>query len=216
VKSFIVLSILLIVLFSVGLSAQEFEEEPAVLQFDAGIGAGIGIAFEKDIFKTEVEKVKASPEVIFNISMHYIVNDHLSFGFLLEGYTQTINDVLVILQSGQPKYENFDLACNNIGADARWTFSTGMFEPYGFAAINLVTGSMQNSDLGNLTMSGLSFGGGLGTKFNFAENWAAQLEAFGFFGTAKWKQKVFTNSANASFNPSHAGLTLGIVFRWGD
>ncbi|MDP3682424.1 MAG: hypothetical protein Q8S01_00685, partial [Ignavibacteria bacterium] len=81
--------------------------------------------------------------------------------------------------------------------------------------VNLVSGSLQNSDLGNLNLSGISFGGGLGTKLNFSRNWAVSVEAFGYFGSAKWKQKVFTNSTGTSFNPGQAGATIGVVYRWG-
>ncbi|MDP3149513.1 MAG: outer membrane beta-barrel protein [Ignavibacteria bacterium] len=194
--------------------SQSFDEEENLERYEFSFGLGTGTAFETDIFKTDAAKVKASPEPLINLSMHYTMDENLSFGFLLEGYAQTINNIPVIIK-GETKLEKFDLACDNIGLDVRWTFSRSKFEPYGFIAINLVTGSLQNDDLGNLTMTGMSFGGGLGAKLNFSKHWAASVEAVGFFGTAKWKQKIFTNSSGTSFNPGHAGATIGVVYRWG-
>ncbi|MCK9425321.1 MAG: outer membrane beta-barrel protein [Ignavibacteriaceae bacterium] len=212
--------VLFLFLFSISITIkilpQSLVNEQSLQKFEVSVGFGSGTAFENDIFKTEIEKVKASPEAIINFAMHYIIDPNLSFGFLLEGYTQTVGDVAVTLPSGELKNETFDLACINIGVDGRWTFSRGSFEPYGFASINLVNGTLQNNFLGNLSMTGVSIGGGLGTKLNFSQHWAVAIEAIGFLGTAKWKQKVFTNSTGTSFNPSHAGLTLAIVYRWGD
>ena len=194
--------------------AQSFEDEENLTRYEFSFGLGTGVAFESDIFKTDVEKVKAEPSPLINLAIQYTIDENLSFGFLLEGYAQSIHNIPVIIK-GETKLEKFSLAVDNIGLDVRWTFSRGKFEPYGFVAANLVTGSLQNDDLGNLKMSGMSFGGGVGTKLNFSEHWGASIEAVGFFGTAKWEQKVFTNSTGTNFNPGHTGFTIGVVYRWG-
>jgi len=195
--------------------SQAFDDEDNLARYEFSFGLGTGIAFETDVFKTDAEKVKAEPSPLINMALHYTIDENLSFGFLLEGYAQTISNIPVIIK-GVSKLAKFDLSVNNIGLDVRWTFSRGKFEPYGFVAVNLVTGSLQNDDLGNLKMNGMSFGGGLGTKLNLSEHWAASIEAVGFIGTAKWKEKVFTNSTGTNFNPGHAGFTIGVVCRWGD
>lgn len=212
-KVFCTLFIVSFLLFQAFNFAQSSEEEDFLETYEFSFGLGTGVAFETDVFKTDADKVKAEPSPLLNIAMHYTVDKNLSFGFLIEGYAQTINNIPVII-SGTSKTEKFDLAVDNIGLDVRWTFSRNKFEPYGFVALNLVTGSLQNDDLGTLKMSGMSFGGGAGTKLNFSQHWAAVLEAVGFFGTAKWKQKVFTNSTGTNFNPGHAGFTIGISYRW--
>lgn len=212
-KVFFTLLVVSFLLFQVLNFAQSSEEDDLLETYEFSIGLGTGVAFETDVFKTDADKIKAEPSPLINIAMHYTVDKNLSFGFLIEGYAQTINNIPVII-NGASKTEKFDLAVDNIGLDVRWTFSRSKFEPYGFVAVNLVTGSLQNDDLGNLKMSGMSFGGGIGTKLNFGQHWAAVIEAVGFFGTAKWKQKVFTNSTGTNFNPGHAGFTIGVAYRW--
>ncbi|OIO18457.1 MAG: hypothetical protein COT22_00620 [Ignavibacteria bacterium CG08_land_8_20_14_0_20_37_9] len=205
-----------LLLLSVNIHAQTIVEDQGLKRFELSVEFGSGSALENNMFKTEIDKVQASPELLFNIAMHVIVDAHLSFGFILEGYSQTIRNISVTSPDGQMKNENFDFACNNVGFDGRWTFSKGIFEPYSFLCVNLVSGSLQNSDLGKLLVEGFSLGGGVGTKLNFSESWAVAIEAIGFLGTAKWQQKVFTNSTGTSFNPSSADLTLGMVYRWGE
>ncbi len=212
-KVFFTLLAVSFLLFQVLNFAQSSEEEDFGETYEFSFGLGTGVAFETDVFKTDADKVKAEPSPLLNIAMHYTVDKNLSFGFRIEGYAQTINNIPVII-NGTSKTEKFDLAVDNIGLDVRWTFSRSKLQPYGFVALNLVTGSLQNDDLGTLKMTGISFGGGVGTKLNFNQNWAATIEAMGFFGTAKWKQKVFTNSTGTNFNPGHAGFTIGVSYRW--
>jgi len=209
--------LLLTVLFIASITsvnAQEIEDESLSLQYDFSFGVGTGVAFEKDLFQTGISEVKVSPEILMNFTMHYATSEHLAFGIFIEGFTQSIKDIPVILQSGQTKSEVFDLTCSLMGLDARWIFSPGIIQPYCYGAFSMVAGTLKNSDMGNLRCTGFAVGAGAGLSYFFAEHWALVIEGYGHVGSAKWKQKVFTNSTGTSLNPSHAGGTLGISYTW--
>ena len=213
-KTFFAFLLLTIQITTTTIFSQTSNEEQKIKEAEVSAWFGDGEAFEDNIFNTETEKLKASPAAVYKFCVHYPLDQNLSLGIIIEAFTQKISAVTVTLADGQMKSENFDLACSNLGVEAKWTFAKGTLEPYGFGNINWTGGSLQNPDLGNLALNGLSIGGGFGTKLNFSESWAIAFEAFGFWGTATWKEKVFTNSIGNSFNPSHVAATLGIVFHW--
>ena len=87
-----------------------------------------------------------------------------------------------------------------------------LYPDYYFSMTNMF-GSLKNSDLGELELSGLSAGGG--SNLILGDNWSMALEAIASFGSTNWKQPPFTNSSGKEFDPSMMALLAKVSYIWG-
>ncbi|KAB2878805.1 porin family protein [bacterium] len=180
-----------------------------LLRHELFFGLGWAKSYEKSIFNLSPD-AKSSPELAINISYLYHLKEHMALGFQIYGFSETT-----------PKYNvdgdnvTFDLSAFNLGVQARYIFMRGSFEPYGYLALNLASGSAENKKTGTLNYNGFSYGGGVGLNKRITEKIYASLEALTSFGSANWKERPFINSSGKKFNPAMTAVVVNISYRWG-
>ncbi len=197
------------------LSAQEIEQE--IVRPHAFILAfGTASTTEGSVFNVPAADVPASPDLSIYLGYFYSLSEHLALGTHLLGYSQTINNVLIIDASSTSKVVSFDLFPYNVGIQARYLFLTGSVQPFVSAMGNIVLGTLANDQYGTLTLFGFSAGGIAGARVFLFDSVSLSIQGYATFGTSSFKQKPFQNSVDDDFDPSMAGVIFGVAYHWGD
>lgn len=194
------------------LSAQDKEAEP-FLQNEVSIGVGAGFPSEKDPLNVAGEpKVPASFGL--NIGYRRYLEQNLAVGVRLYGYFNKLSGYTITDQSNVTTSADFDLETFNISLEGLMLFSRGSVRPYGLLMVGYSSGKLSHDKLGNLSLSGIAGGGGLGLQFDVSQTVAIAIEGLGSFGSARWEMKPFSNSSGDEFNPSVIMALANVLIRF--
>ena len=208
-----ILMILLCLLCLLAASAQADGGE--YFQQEVYFGLGMATSPEEDIFNVPQDgEVGTAPAIDLTYLFYY--RENMVLGVQMYGYSQTTDPFSLMLAGGGSIDTTFDLLSFNIGGQWRYLFSTGKVKPFGMVLANWVSGSItaENSDVGELSLSGFSAGGGLGVALGSGRLRVTGL-ASATFGTASWELTPFPNSSGDEFDPTQYAFELGVSYSWG-
>lgn len=185
---------------------------PTLMRNEISFGLGAAYSPEKDLFNVPND-VAAGTNVGISITYLQNLNDRVALGVNIYGYFKSIDNAMLTTSGGTKEY-TLSVSTFNLGVECRYFFSRDKIRPYGLLLLSYSTGSLSNSELGSLRLSGISGGGGIGADISLGQHWALALEGIASFGTAKWEQPPFTNSTGDDFNPTmYVGL-VRVSYLW--
>ncbi len=210
----IIPGILQILLFP-GLIIAQDEEPPPQRRHEVSFGVGVAFPFEKDPLNIAGEE-KVPPCTAISFLYRYHINTRFSAGLQLVGYTWKTPPYIVESSESITQNLSFTLVSVDFGVHVRYAFLDGPLRPYTYVMINYVGGSVENGQTGTLNQSGFAVGGGVGITWMVIDAFGLSFEGLGNFGSAKWKQKPFSNSTGSDYDPSMVALLISASYYWGE
>lgn len=194
------------------LSAQDKETEP-FLQNEVSVGMGGGFPLEKDPLNVPGEQTVPASFGL-NIGYRRYLESNLAVGVRLNGYINKLPGYTITDQSNSTMSADFNFEMFNLSLEGLMLFSSGSVRPYALLMVGLAAGKLSHDELGNLSLSGIAGGGGLGVQFEISQTVAIAIEGLGSFGSAKWEKKPFSNSAGDEFNPAVFMALANVLIRF--
>ncbi len=205
--------IFLMLFLSSFLAAQELEEKTTP-QHEFLIAGGTGWSSERSVFNVTAGDVPAEPGFVYYAGYFLNFTDQIAVGSQFYGSFQSIPNVGVTDASSNFRIVTFDLSILHIGLKGRYLFFPPPVQPYLLVAINLVSGSLENKDFGNVSLLGFSVAAAAGFRFKVLESVSFSIQGLTSFGSASFKSNPFTNSTGKDFNPSMTAVTIGVAYHW--
>ena len=190
------------------------EEEPSFLPNEGTVAIGVAFPLEQDPLNVPGEE-KIPAAFSFDLGYRRFLTDRMAVGIRGFGYVKKLPGYLVRSVS-DPSFRSvdFDLVAFNVGVEGLALLSDGIIQPYAIVMLNYATGSISDSHEGTLQYDGVAAGLGFGVRAAVSTTVAVSLEGLGSWGTAKWRERPFSNSNGDTFDPGMIGLLATVSFRW--